>query len=183
MSSSLFVGGLSWNTSEQSLTQYLSAVAPVTSVKIPRDKMTGKSRGFAFVEVADDAAAQQIIAQCNEREFEGRTVRINPAREEQTEERKLYVAGLADGVTEESLKAHLGDGVASVSIVKDRDTGRSRGFAFVDTVTDQDSDAIIERCNGSELDGSKLLVRKSRSKPERTGGGGGGFGGRRQQRW
>ncbi|MBM3231527.1 hypothetical protein FJZ28_04365 [Candidatus Peregrinibacteria bacterium] len=169
MSSSLFVGGLSWNTTEQALSQHLSMVAPVISVKIPTDKLSGKSRGFAFVDMQSAEDAQKVIAELNERELDGRSLRINVAREEDTEPCKLYVAGLADSVTEESLKQCLSDSgsVTGVSIVLDRDTGRSRGFAFVDTASEQDSEAIINACNGTMLDGKSILVRKSRPKTEK----------------
>ncbi len=168
MSTSLFVGGLSWGTTEQSLHQYLSSVAPVVSVKIPTDKMTGKSRGFAFVEMQSAEGTQHIIAQLNEREFEGRALHISPARQEETEACKLYVAGLAAGVTEDMLHTHLAaaGGVAKVSIVFDRDTQQSRGFAFVDTTSEADSEAIIAATNGSMLGGATIVVRKSRPRPE-----------------
>ncbi|MBM3227867.1 hypothetical protein FJZ27_03340 [Candidatus Peribacteria bacterium] len=169
MSNSLFVGGISWNTTEQALSEYLSTVAPVLSVKIPTDKMSGKSRGFAFVEMQSAEDAQKVIAELNESELDGRYLRINIAREEDTEPCKLYVAGLADSVTDETLKQYLSEGgsVTGVSIVFDRDTGRSRGFAFVDTASEQDSEAIINACNGKMFEGKSILVRKSRPKTEK----------------
>ncbi len=171
MSSSLFVGSLSWNTTEQALSQYFSTVASVVSVKIPLDKVSGKPRGFAFVEMQSVDDSQKVIAEFNERELDGRTLHISIARErdEVTEPCKLYVAGLTESVTEDMLKEHLlsAGSIAAVSIVLDRDTHRSRGFAFVDTTSEQDSDSIISALNGSMLDGKSILVRKSRPKTEK----------------
>ncbi len=171
MSQSLFIGSLSWNTTEEALSQHISAVAPVASVKIPTDKVSGKPRGFAFVDMESEDGAQQVIAQLNEQELDGRALHISIAREQEqeTEPCKLYVAGLADSVTEDVLMDHLSSSgsVENVSIVLDRDTQQSRGFAFVDTTSEEDSDAIIEACNGSMLDGKDILVRKSRPKKEK----------------
>lgn len=166
MSHSLFIGSLSWNTTEHALSAHLSSVAPVLSVKIPLDRLSGKSRGFAFVDVASQEDAERIIAELNERELDGRTLHISIAKEriEETEPCKLYIAGLADSVTENALQHHLSSAgvVTSVSIVTDRNTGRSRGFAFVETASEQDSDAIIQTLNGSLLENKSILVRKSR---------------------
>jgi RNA recognition motif-containing protein len=170
MSHSLFIGGLSWDTTEQALAQHLSAVAPVVSVKIPKDRLTGKPRGFAFVDMQSVEGARQVIAELHERELDGRSLRIDAAREEGgTEPRKLYVAGLSDSVTEDSLRAHLASAgsVTGVSIVLDRDTGRPRGFAFVDTASEEDSESIIASCHDSMFEGKSILVRKSRPKSEK----------------
>ncbi len=170
MSHSLFIGGLSWNTTEQALSQYLATVAPVVAVKIPTDKLNGKSRGFAFVEMQSVEDAQSVIATLNNTELDGRMLRIDMAREEtETEPCKLYVAGIADSVTEDILRDHLSSAgsITGVSIVFDRETGDSRGFAFVETASEGDSESIIAACNDSMLEGKKIMVRKSRPKVEK----------------
>lgn len=172
MSKSLFIGSLSWNTSEKALLQHLSSVAPVVSVVIPTDKISGKPKGFAFVEMESEDAARSVIRELNEQDLDGRSLHISLARPkeaQETEPCKLYVAGLADSVTNEDLMEHLSSGgsVKNVSIVFDKNTNESRGFAFVDTATEQDSDAIIATCNGTKLAGNDILVRKSRPMKER----------------
>lgn len=92
---------------------------------------------------------------------------------------KLFVGNLAFSATQEALQdmfAQAGE-VASVKIVTDRDTGRSRGFAFVEMANDTDATAAIERFNGAEIDGRRISVSEARPQAPRTGGGG-GFGGR-----
>jgi RNA recognition motif-containing protein len=80
MSKRLFVGSLSYNTTEDSLKAAFEAVCPVESVNIITDRDTGRSKGFGFVDVADDAAAEQAIQAFNGKEIDGRTVTVNEAR-------------------------------------------------------------------------------------------------------
>ena len=94
--------------------------------------------------------------------------------------RRLYVGNLAYGVTEAELRdtfAEAGE-VVDVKVVLDRDTGRPRGFAFVELSNDGEAAKAIEVLNGRELQGRAMNVSEAR---ERTGGGGGGggFGGGR----
>lgn len=92
--------------------------------------------------------------------------------------KKLFVGNLSFQTTEgelEGLFAQVGP-VESVSIVTDRDTGRSRGFGFV-SMSDEDADKAIARFNGSELNGRALTVNEARP-PARKDFGGGGGGGR-----
>jgi len=91
---------------------------------------------------------------------------------------KLYVGNLSFNTTESSLRTLFesdGRRVEDVAIVTDRDTGRPRGFAFVQMATPEDARAAIEALNGRDLDGRTLTVNEARPK---TGGGGGGGGGR-----
>jgi len=94
---------------------------------------------------------------------------------------RLYVGNLPFGVTEQDLEeifAQVGT-VESTNIVTDRDTGRSRGFAFVEMETQEAADAAIQNFNGRELEGRSLTVNEARpreSRPPRSGGFGGGGG-------
>jgi len=93
---------------------------------------------------------------------------------------RLYVGNLPYDTDEEELRRLFeGDGrsVSQVSIVTDRDTGRPRGFAFVEMSSQKDAEAAISVLNGQEFGGRSLVVNEAR---ERTGAGGGGGGGRRR---
>jgi RNA recognition motif-containing protein len=76
----LFVGNLSFNTDERRLEELFQSVGPVDSVNIVRDQATGRARGFAFVEMQSDEAAQNAIQQLNEKELDGRKLAVNEAR-------------------------------------------------------------------------------------------------------
>jgi RNA recognition motif-containing protein len=76
----LFVGNLSYQTMENDLQDYFSQAGVVTSVNLMLDKMTGKSRGFAFVEFASMEEANKAIEQFHNKEFQGRALTVNIAR-------------------------------------------------------------------------------------------------------
>jgi RNA recognition motif-containing protein len=96
---------------------------------------------------------------------------------------KLYVGNLSFQTTSEDLQelfAQAGT-VESASVVEDRMTGRSRGFAFVEMATPEEANAAIEQMNGREVGGRALKVNEAKPRENRGGGGGGGrgFGGNR----
>jgi len=76
----LFVGNLSYQTMENDLQDYFSQAGVVTSVNLMLDKMTGKSRGFAFIEFANQYEANKAIEQFHNKEFQGRALTVNIAR-------------------------------------------------------------------------------------------------------
>jgi len=77
----LFIGGLSWNTSDETLRMGFSVYGQVEDAIVIRDRETGRSRGFGFVTFASDADAQNAIDNLHEREFEGRTIKVDRASE------------------------------------------------------------------------------------------------------
>ena len=76
----LYVGGVSYSTTEDGLRAAFSAFGEVTSVAIIMDKMTGRSKGFGFVEMATDEGAKEAIAKMNGQELDGRKLTVNEAR-------------------------------------------------------------------------------------------------------
>lgn len=93
---------------------------------------------------------------------------------------KLYVGNLAFQTSSEELQelfAQVGT-VESASVVEDRDTGRSRGFGFVEMATKEEAQAAIEQFNGKEVNGRELKVNEAKPREDRGGFGGGGGGGR-----
>jgi RNA recognition motif-containing protein len=93
--------------------------------------------------------------------------------------RKLYVGNLAYSTTDSELQqmfeAH--GTVQSAQVIMDRDTGRSKGFGFVEMGSDQEAQAAIAALNGKEVGGRTLTVNEARPKTEGGGGGRGGYGG------
>ena len=93
---------------------------------------------------------------------------------------KLYVGNLSFQTSSEDLQQLFGQAgtVESASVVEDRDTGRSRGFGFVEMATKEEAEAAIAQFNGKEFGGRQLTVNEARPREDR-GGGRGGFGGGR----
>lgn len=80
MAQKLFVGGLSFNTTSDGLTQLFAQAGTVVSANVVTDQMSGRSRGFGFVEMSTPEEAKQAITQLNGREFEGRRLTIDFAK-------------------------------------------------------------------------------------------------------
>jgi cold-inducible RNA-binding protein len=93
---------------------------------------------------------------------------------------KLYVGNLSFNTSTEDLEKMFGEvgTVDSTNIIEDRETGRSRGFAFVEMSSKQDGQTAISTLNGKELNGRELLVNEAKPRENRAGGSGGGGGGR-----
>jgi cold-inducible RNA-binding protein len=80
MSTKLYVGNLSFNTSNQDLIDLFSASGTVSSANIIEDRETGRSRGFGFVEMSSPAEAQEAISALNGKEVDGRALKVNEAK-------------------------------------------------------------------------------------------------------
>ena len=95
---------------------------------------------------------------------------------------RLYVGNLSFNSTEDSIAQVFGQDsrqVSSVSVVTDRDTGRPRGFAFVEMANEADAQAAIQALDGAQVDGRTLKVNEAQERAPRQGGGGGG----RPRKW
>lgn len=99
---------------------------------------------------------------------------------------KLYVGNLSFHLTNDDLGeffAQIGN-VESAKIIEDRETGRSRGFGFIEMETEEDAAAAIEQLNGEDFDGRNIVVNAARPREERGGGGQSrGHGGGGGDRW
>ena len=96
--------------------------------------------------------------------------------------KNIFVGNLSFGATEDAVRSMFEEygTVDRVNVVTDRDTGRARGFGFVEMSVAAEADAAIAGLNGRELDGRALNVNEARPKEDRGGGGGGG---RQNKRW
>lgn len=99
--------------------------------------------------------------------------------------KKLYVGNLTYSVSDSDLEQMFGahGSVQSAQVIMDRDTGRSKGFGFVEMGSDQEAQAAIAALNGKDMDGRTLTVNEARPREERSSGGNrggnrGGYGGR-----
>jgi RNA recognition motif-containing protein len=133
----VFLGGLAWSTTEESLKEYLEKELNIVveKVTIMRDRQTGNSRGFGFVilDKAEDAAAvvsANLLLDSKKIEAK-RAIPKDEIQESNT--RKLFVGGIPVNISDEEFKNHFEKFgcVTEIQIVKDRNTGKSRGFGFV----------------------------------------------------
>ncbi len=94
---------------------------------------------------------------------------------------KLYVGNLSFRTTSEDLREYFGQAgtVTDANVITDRDSGFSRGFAFVEMSSDEEAASAVSMFNGQELDGRSLVVNEARPREEGGGGGGGFRGGNR----
>ena len=88
MSKKLFVGGLSWNTTDSELQQAFAACGTVAEAKVITDRETGRSRGFGFVTFEDAQSASRAVEELNGSTLEGRTIRVDTANERPRNDRR-----------------------------------------------------------------------------------------------
>lgn len=139
----LFVGGLSWQTTEDGLQRYFENLGmPVERVMIMRDKVTGRSRGFGFVILNNVDHLDKAVAatlQLDGRKVEAK--RAIPKRDMEKSSRKLFVGGIPVSLTAADFKKYFEQfgQVTESQVVTERESGRSRGFGFV---TFQEDEAV-----------------------------------------
>lgn len=85
MNKKLFIGGIAWKTSEDALREAFEQAGTVDSAVIITDRMSGRSKGFGFVEMASEEEAQAAIEMWHEKELDGRTLVVNEARPQREE--------------------------------------------------------------------------------------------------
>jgi len=88
MSQTLFVGGIAYGTTQQSLSDHFSAAGSVVSANIITDRQTGRSKGFGFVEMSTPEEAQKAIEMFNDQELDGRKLVVNLARPKEDRPRR-----------------------------------------------------------------------------------------------
>lgn len=93
MAKKIYVGNMNYATNEQSLRDLFAQFGEIRSVNIIMDRYTGQAKGFGFVEMETDEAADSAIAALNGREFEGRTLRVNQAMERDKAPRRDFGGG------------------------------------------------------------------------------------------
>ena len=97
ISARIFVGNLNFRTTEEDLTEYMSRAGQVVNVHIPTDRVTGRPRGFAFVEFQTDEEAAEAIKQFDGQELDGRSLRVNEAQERPPRGRPRHDRGPGSG--------------------------------------------------------------------------------------
>lgn len=193
-SKTIFVGRLSWNVDNDWLATEFADCGEVVSARVQMDRNSGKSRGFAYVTFATAEAAEAAV-KLNGKEIDGRAVNIDHSEDKDpstTRERRasafgdkasepssvLFAGNLSFDASEDSLWevfAEYGD-IKSVRLPTDRDSGRPKGFGYIEFADQASAKKAFEALNGQEIVGR--AVRLDYSQPrDNNGGGRGGFGG------
>lgn len=157
----MFIGGLNWETSEERLRDYMAKFGDIDQCTIMRDP-SGRSRGFAFLTYTSAESVKKVLAQPHQ--LDGKQIDPKRAipRAEHERTAKVFVGGLAAGVTSESLKDFLGQfgQVMDATVMFDRETGRSKGFAFA-TFADEEAVGVAMAASGIELEGRQIEIKRA----------------------
>ncbi|KAK9250313.1 hypothetical protein V1507DRAFT_467938 [Lipomyces tetrasporus] len=144
----MFIGGLNWDTTDETLFKYFSQFGEVTECQIMREATTGRSRGFAFLTFKDSKCVNTVMVK--EHILDGKI--IDPKRaipkEEQEKTSKIFVGGVSPLVTEAEFRnvfSRFGR-ILDCSLMIDKDTGRSRGFGFITFESDSGVDNTLANC-------------------------------------
>jgi nucleolin len=179
----VFVGNLPNELSQDDIVKIFEAHGTVAEITVPVDRYTGAIRGFAFVTLASEEDAANVIENMDGKEVGGRIVTVKPQRKPgdpkpkkvmpQTQGTKLYVGNLPFDTTQEEITSYFSTygTVNEVYVPMDRNSGRPRGFAFV-TVAESDSQNIIDNTDGTDFGGRPLQVNislpKGKAPPRRS---------------
>ncbi|KAI3994085.1 hypothetical protein MKX01_012342 [Papaver californicum] len=177
--SRLYVGNLPYSMTSAQLTDIFNQAGQVSSVEIVYDRVTDRSRGFAFVTMGTAEQAKEAIRMFGGSQIGGRTVKVNFPEVLRGGEReimgpkihrsnrgfvespyKIYAGNLGWTVSSEGLKDAFANqpGLLSAKVIYDRDSGKARGFGFVTFSSAQDAQSAIDALNGVELEGRTLRL-------------------------
>ncbi|XP_047178109.1 33 kDa ribonucleoprotein, chloroplastic [Vigna umbellata] len=175
----LYIGNLPYSITNSQLAELFGEAGSVVSVEIVYDRVTGRSRGFAFVTMATVEDAKEAIRMFDGSQVGGRTAKVNFPEVPKGGERlvmgakvrnnyrgfvdsphKIYCGNLGWGVNSQGLREAFAEqpGVLSAKVVYEKDSGRSRGFGFVSFTTAESAAAALDLMNGVEVQGRPLRL-------------------------
>ncbi|CAN1142972.1 RNA-binding protein CP29B, chloroplastic [Linum perenne] len=186
----LYVGNLPFTVDSAQLAGLFETAGNVEMVEVVYDKISGRSRGFAFVTMSTVEEAEAATRQFDGYELDGRALRVNaagnpPPRDASPfargarvgggggggggSEHRLYVGNLSWGVDNSSLEALFSQhgNVLEARVVYDRESGRSRGFGFVAFSSADDMNNALDSLDGADLDGRSIRVSVAEARPRR----------------
>jgi len=174
----VFVGGLSWETSEKELREYFGQFGEVESVNVKTDPNTGRSRGFAFLVFTKADAIEKVLNK-GEHIIQGKKVDPKKAKARSA---KIFVGGLKPEMTDDDIKNHFSamGTVTEVEMPMDKVKNQRKGFCFITFEQEQVVNDLI-RVGKTKIKEFEVDVKKATPKPGDGGrggfGGGGGYGG------
>ncbi|KAJ4815259.1 RNA-binding (RRM/RBD/RNP motifs) family protein [Rhynchospora pubera] len=183
-SGKLFIGGISWETNEDRLTEYFGRYGEVAEAVIMRDRVTGRARGFGFIVFADPAVAERVTME--KHMIDGRMVEAKKAvpRDDQSitgsktginastlgspgpgggRTRKIFVGGLPSSITDSDFKLYFEQfgPISDVVVMYDQTTQRPRGFGFITFDSDDSVDRVLAKSSFHHLNGKLVEVKRA----------------------
>ncbi|CAN8312398.1 unnamed protein product [Cochlearia groenlandica] len=172
----LFVGGVSWETTEETFADYFGKFGEVVDSVIMTDRMTGNPRGFGFVTFADSAVAEKVLEEehvIDDRKVDLKRTVPRGGRDSDIKvapkTKKIFVGGLSPPVEEDELNKYFsvyGD-IIEQQIMYDHNTGRSRGFGFVTFQNEDSVDRLFSDEKVHEIGDKQIEIK--RAEPKRAG--------------
>ncbi|GER44890.1 RAB GTPase homolog A5A [Striga asiatica] len=174
----LFIGGISWDTSEERLREYFQTFGEINEAVIMRDRTTGRARGFGFIVFADASVAEKVVRERHV--IDGRIVEAKkavPRDDHQNFSRngsitgspgparstkKIFVGGLSSTVTETDFKRYFDQfgTITDVVVMYDHNTQRPRGFGFITYDSEEAVDKVLFK-TFHELNGKMVEVKRA----------------------
>ena len=182
----LFIGGLNYSTTDETLNEYFSKFGELVDCVVMKFRDTKRSRGFGFVTYA---TIEQVDECQNGRPHTIDGTKVETKRATPRDEGgqggsgqtvcKIFLGGLKDGVSDDNLKEYFGEfgTVIAVEQMTDKATGRKRGFGFIEFDDYDPVDRLMLKGNHHMVNGFKIDVKKAISKNDMNNGMGGGRGG------
>ncbi|KAH7547155.1 hypothetical protein FEM48_Zijuj01G0279400 [Ziziphus jujuba var. spinosa] len=173
-SGKLFVGGVAWETTEESFSDYFSKYGEIIDSVIMIDKHSGRPRGFGFVTFADPAVADKVLEEDHVLDSRAVEVKRTVPREDMEvrgiiKTKKIFVGGLPASLTNDELREYfsLYGSIVDYQIMLDYKTGRSRGFGFITFENEDAVEKIFLEGKIHELGGKQVEIK--RAEPRKGG--------------
>ncbi|KAG6593527.1 Heterogeneous nuclear ribonucleoprotein 1, partial [Cucurbita argyrosperma subsp. sororia] len=167
-SGKLFVGGVSWETTEETFSDYFSKYGEIADSVIMMDKHTGRPRGFGFVTFCDPSVADMVLNK--DHVIDGRTVEVKrtvPRADTNNKlvsrTKKIFVGGIPPALTEDAFKVYFSSfgTITEHQIMIDYRTKRSRGFGFITFENEDAVESIFAGNEKHELGGKQVEIKKA----------------------
>jgi len=179
----IFVGGLSWESTDKDMRTYFEKFGTIEKVTLKTDPMTGESRGFGFILYEDKASIDSVMAETthtlNGKKIGPRRAKSRPKPDPIL---KVFVGGLEPTVTEETLRAHFEafGTISEIILPVDKESNERRAFGFIKYESEEIVNAVIASndSQGKQNIGGKDYDIKKHTPKDQFGGRGGGRGGR-----
>lgn len=171
----LFVGGLSWETTDKELRDYFGKYGEIESINVKTDSMTGRSRGFAFI-VFKDADSIDKVTAAGEHTINGKKVDPKKAK---ARHGKIFVGGIPAELADEDIKEYFGQygSIIEIEMPFDKQKNQRKGFCFITFESEQVVGELLKRPKQTIKD-KEVDVKKATPKPDQMMMGRGGWGGR-----